>query len=216
MNRTIMLCAAVVACAHAQAQTIYTGSFSVQNDTLVATGESDTEAMSAFLSALLPLYEPWTQTGAEIGSALASSGPLTITTAAIADAPDNFGEIGDNVNFNPLGTGGTADIATGGDYIDAQLQAQKDTFSVEFIDPETEEIVFKQEFGPVRSTTRLRGGGSSFEISWLALLPWENSLFETDENGLTPAYRLDFNVVPAPAAATVLGLCGLTAVRRRR
>jgi len=41
------------------------------------------------------------------------------------DNAANFGGIGDNVQFNPLATGGAQDITTGGDYIDRQLLSQK-------------------------------------------------------------------------------------------
>lgn len=69
------------------------------------------------------------------------------------DDAGNFGEIGDAVQFNPLATGGTKDIATGGDYIDAQLQAQKDTFEVAQVD--IEQNVFRQDFGPVQTNSRV-------------------------------------------------------------
>jgi len=61
----------------------------------------------------------------------------------------NFGGIGDAVAFNPLATGGTHDIATGGQYIDNQLENQRNNFETAHVDVDV--INFKQDFGQVQA-----------------------------------------------------------------
>jgi hypothetical protein len=68
------------------------------------------------------------------------------------DDAANFGGIGDAVAFNPLATGGTHDIATGGQYIDSQLDHQKQNFETAHVDVDV--INFKQDFGQVQAVKR--------------------------------------------------------------
>jgi len=65
------------------------------------------------------------------------------------DDAANFGGLGDAVTFNPLATGGTHDIATGGEYIDQQLAAQKQQFETAQVDVDV--MNFKQDFGQVQA-----------------------------------------------------------------
>jgi len=60
----------------------------------------------------------------------------------------NFGGIGDNIQFNPLATGGAQSITTGGEYIDRQLSIVKKEYTTAVVD--VEEVVYRQDFGPVQ------------------------------------------------------------------
>jgi len=68
------------------------------------------------------------------------------------DNPDNFGGVGDAVAFNPLATGGTHDIASGGQYVDRQIDKQKQNFETAHVDVDA--INFKQDFGQVQAVKR--------------------------------------------------------------
>jgi len=69
--------------------------------------------------------------------------------AGLGDEDHNaFGGLGEDVRFNPLATGGTSDIATGGQFVDKQLNVQKDNFEVAQVDVGQE--VFRQDFGQVQ------------------------------------------------------------------
>jgi len=62
----------------------------------------------------------------------------------------NFGGVGDEVMFNPLATGGAADIATGGDYVDAQMSDAR-AANTQNATVDVNKEVFKQSFGPVQA-----------------------------------------------------------------
>jgi hypothetical protein len=62
------------------------------------------------------------------------------------DGIDNFGGVGDDVNFNPLATAGTQDIPTTTQFADRQLNPQKNQFDKAQVD--TDQEVFRQNFGP--------------------------------------------------------------------
>jgi len=68
------------------------------------------------------------------------------------DDAGNFGGIGDDVRFNPLATGGTHDIASGGQYIDQQLNNQKNNNEIAQVDVDT--TVYRQDYGQVQANKR--------------------------------------------------------------
>lgn len=59
-----------------------------------------------------------------------------------------FGQLGEDVQFNPLATGGTTDIATGGQFVDKQLNQQKQGNDI-VREPVAQEV-FRQDFGQVK------------------------------------------------------------------
>jgi hypothetical protein len=65
------------------------------------------------------------------------------------DNMENFGGLGDNINFNPIATAGTQDIATGGEYIDKQLAKQQK--HTEFAQVDVDKEVWRQDFGQVKA-----------------------------------------------------------------
>jgi hypothetical protein len=74
--------------------------------------------------------------------------------AALHDAEEldnleNFGGLGDNINFNPIATAGTQDVATGGEYIDKQLAKQQK--NAEFAQVDVDKEVWRQDFGQVKA-----------------------------------------------------------------
>lgn len=173
----------------------------------------------AFLADFLGLYR-LSDNPLFTASHVESVNPLFIDTNPVShpslDDTGNFGEIGDTVNFNPLATGGTHDIATGGDYIDAQLGHQRVQMEIAQVDVETN--VFRQEFGPVQTSQRnlLGSNVETYSFSWIALNAWEPWLFEHDGSGLTGEFDITLSVVPAPSGGVLLALGGLVAMRRRR
>jgi len=68
------------------------------------------------------------------------------------DDVGNFGGVGDDVRFNPLATGGTHDVASGGQYIDQQLDKQRNNQEIAQVDVDT--TVFRQDYGQVQVNKR--------------------------------------------------------------
>lgn len=131
----------------------------------------------------------------------------------------NFGSIGTDVRFNPLATGGTHDIATGGDYIEPQLNGQQIQFELAAVDDE--KFQHREAYGQVQhqSKQRLSGGGlltEDFGMTWLGLNGWDPEVFVVDGNGLTQEYDVTISIVPTPGAGLLLGVSVLAGSRRRR
>jgi hypothetical protein len=72
-----------------------------------------------------------------------------LANAEELDNAENFGALGDNINFNPIATGGTQDVATGGEYIDKQLAKQQK--HAEFAQVDVDKEVWRQDFGQVKA-----------------------------------------------------------------
>jgi len=72
-----------------------------------------------------------------------------LANAEELDNFENFGALGDNINFNPIATAGTQDVATGGEYIDKQLAKQQK--HAEFAQVDVDKEVWRQDFGQVKA-----------------------------------------------------------------
>ena len=218
--RTAIIGAATIAAstAHADLTTVYQGRLHLEADgSYTLEGQVDVDAYRAGFADLLRNYAPWFDRADQIASGITSTDALRIRTGpediSDLDAIDEFGGVGDDVNFNPLATGGTQDIATGGDFIDKQLNQQRDNFEIASVDVETN--VFRQEFGPVQSNRR-EGIDETFSFDFVALNPWDLSWLTTDAEGFTQEVTISIGTVPAPASSLILGALGIAAARRRR
>lgn len=199
---------------------LYRGTLQEQGGRLVATGEFNTEGMVAYFTEVFGLYEPWAgERAAQLANGIVSFDSFSIDNQTQIDDTGNFGGIGDSVTFNPLATGGTADIETGGllDLIGDSPTHKIEIVDIEQISADVDPIVFRQEFGPVKAT-RLEGNSDAFEFFFGARNPWDTELLNTDGSSFTRELSITFTVdqVPAPTTAAAALVAGSVLVRRRR
>lgn len=161
--------------------------------------EVDLDEFRNYFRGVLKGYDKYQALANEASKAITDVGPIYI----VGDA-QGFSELIQNVQFNPLATGGTQDIATGGDYIDQQLGAPNHIFEIANVEVENE--VFRQEFGPVQSNRRLSAVGDTSTGEWYEFrfrIAGEAMPFPSAEVFAgNPTARL--SVVPEPASAALV------------
>lgn len=170
-----------------------------------------------FLLQALPSYPGASNILAGLtGDAIVAVDSLTFRVYDSPDGTGTFGELGGDVQFNPLATGGTADISTGGQFVDKQLNQQKEQFEV--AQQDVENHVFKQQFGQVQSNKHKKAGGTleSIFISFRGPITLPPGALDVDASNLTQPFDATLSVVPtAPTAALLIPGAALLARRRR-
>ncbi|MFG0258203.1 MAG: PEP-CTERM sorting domain-containing protein [Phycisphaerales bacterium JB043] len=214
--RSIVIAVAALATTHASAamHTFYQGRLHLEADgSYTLESAIDLNAYRLGFADLIRNYAQWEARADQIASGITASSNFSLFTT---DPVGGFGGIGDDVTFNPLATGGTHDISTGGAYIDKQLNQQKSNFEIASVD--VEENIFKEEFGQVQAEKHnFRSlADEVFAFEFLATQPWDLSWLTVDGSGFTQEVTLSFGAVPTPSTALVLGLGALGATRRRR
>ncbi len=199
------------------ADLVYETRFELQTDgSLVTLTLPSVDAYRVFWEDAIELYEPLRVHKRKFAEAMEQQREQELHRGENPDGIGNFGGVGDDVAFNPLATGGTAEIATGGEFIDQQLSGAGIVMEIARVDVDNE--VFRQEFGPVRVTKRESFGGPDiFTFEWQALHAWDTTLLDTDSFGLTDELRITWSVVPAPGVPAVgIATVSLLGARRRR
>jgi len=192
---------------------VFETQYELQDGALVATNLGDTESYRAFLADVFELYEPLR--GKKLAEQMEAQRKHQIRTSGTIG---EFGEMGDDVQFNPLATGGTVDIPSGGGLID--IDTPGGMIAMEISTTGVEPNVFRQDFGPVQTNQRVRlaANPSEFSFTWLALRPWDTDLLDVDASGRTQTLEVRLFVVPAPSAtgAFLVGYACASPRRRRR
>lgn len=176
----------------------------------------DLNAFRGYFADVLRLYDKYAPIADELAAGIESVGSLRLSPTS-GEQENGFGADLDTgaIGFNPLATGGTTDIATGGDFIDKQLGSQKNNFEMAQVD--VEKNVFKQEFGPVQGNRRMAPPGGDPGLEWYSFTfravdptaPFPQQAFFASD------LRTTLSVVPEPGAF-VLTLLSLARVSRRR
>lgn len=212
---TLFLLFACLVNAPVAGQVILTGNWTQQDNLFISPPVEDLDAFRDYFRGVLKGYDQYQARADELAAGIVHVGPITLRM----DDLGNFGEIGNNVTFNPLATGGTQDIATGGDYIDRQLRSDKNSFEIAQVD--IEKNVFRQDFGPVQTNQRVSasGGGSGdpmgdmFEFRFLPAgpaMPFPPA--ELFANNPTAT----LSITPEPASIALLAMLLPACCRRRR
>lgn len=171
--------------------------------------------LEQFLLQALPTYEG----GDALAAGLTGDAILAVNQVTFRVYDDGqggtFGELGSDINFNPLATGGNVDISTSGDFVDKQLNQQKEQFEV--AQQDVENHVFKQEFGQVQSQRRNKAGGDveNIFISFRGPVSIPPGALDVDAGGLTQPFSATVSIPAPPTAALLTPLLPLT-IRRRR
>lgn len=178
----------------------------------------DLNAFRAYFADVLRQYERYASVADELAAGIEAVSPFTLKPRTIDEMENGFGGDLDTggVGFNPLATGGTQDIATGGDYIDKQLGSQEHSIEVAQVD--IERNVFKQEFGPVQ-TRRLAspppGGDAGLEWYSFEFLGLDTTQPFPSADFFSQNLSTRLGVVPEPSAALLAAIGLLSAAWRR-
>lgn len=193
------------------------GDWTRDGNAYVSPPATDLPAFRDYFADVLRLYDRYAAVADELAAGIEAVGPWRLSPTS-GEVEQGFGADLDatNVGFNPLATGGTAAIASGGEFVDPQLGTEKNKFEIAEVD--VEKNVFRQDFGPVQAERRLApppGGDPNLE--------WYSFTFRAEDLSqpfpapafFTPSLRASFAVVPEPGAFALATLAAVASSRRR-
>ncbi|QDT68908.1 hypothetical protein MalM25_18340 [Planctomycetes bacterium MalM25] len=179
----------------------------------------DLNAFRAYFADVLRGYDYYAPFADELAAGIEAVSPFMLKPRTIDEMENGFGGDLDagGIGFNPLATGGTQDIATGGDFIDKQLGAPAHT--IEAFPTASGGPVFKQEFGQVqgkRLASPPPGGDPGLEWYSFEFLGLEAGQPFPGRNFSSQNLTTRLGVVPEPSAALLAAMGAILLVRPSR
>ena len=183
------------------------GNWSFDGESYISPDIQDLDSFRDYFAGVFRLYDQYEPHADRWAAGIEAVGPISLRSQQ-----GEFGSLGVDVGFNPLATGGTQDIATGGDYIDKQVGSPNHTFEVAHVD--VERNVFRQDFGPVQTNQRTLFQGGNLEWYTFNFLPTSANPFPSS-NVFNDNPTASLSSIPEPASTGVL-MIGLMSFWLRR
>ncbi len=192
-------------------------SYDPATSTFTLPGTPSPAEFEQYLLQAFPLYDG----GDALAAALTGDAIIAVNALTYRVYDDGFGgtlgELGVDITFNPIATGGTQSLSTGGDYLDRTIGSQKDN---ELATDEVggASVSIYESFGKGGATKRgsARDNFDDIFISFLGPVSLSPGALDVDANNLTHSFETTIAVVPgAPTGALLLPAATLLARRRR-